>query len=288
VRIVTEDEAPVARPQGHHREGSIQFQMYFAGSDGSPGFYTVANTSFESYYTPRHRHNYDQIRFCLRGDLNYGRDKFVPEGWVGYFPEGTFYGPQNIQCSWEESPEVLTHQFGGASLQGFLSGRHLLPAYDELASAGRFEQGTYVWTEADGTERRQDGYEAAWAAATGQELVYPPGRYHEPVLMDPSAHRWRPTMVAGVSEKVLGVFGECETRIAFVRLEGGASFPFGGRNADVTLFSMDGPMRIDGADYMPRTGVQILAGETIEVTTANGCEIYVVHLPDLTRVQSVA
>jgi hypothetical protein len=281
MRIVTADQAPVIRPQGHHREGRIQFQSYFAGTEGELGYYTMNIASFESYFTPRHRHSYDQIRFCLSGSLNYGRNKAIPEGWIGYFPEGTHYGPQDIQCAWDDSPQVLTHQFGGASLQGFLTGRRLGPAYEALAKTGRFEGGNFVFVDRDGNEHRQDGYEAAFEKATGAPLVYPEGRYLEPLLLNPAAFRWRPSTTPDVSEKLLGVFGECETRIAFIRIEPGAQFSFGDKAADLTLFSMSGTMTINGVNYAPRTGVQISPFESLDVTSADGCEIYVVDLPNL-------
>jgi hypothetical protein len=284
MRIVTAEQAPTVRPQSHHREGSIEFQMYFAGAEESLGYYTMNIAGFESYYTPRHRHSYDQIRFCLSGSLNYGRNKEIPEGWIGYFPEGTHYGPQDIQCAWEDSPRVLTHQYGGASLQGFLTGQRLRPAYEALAESGRFEGGNYISVDSTGVERKQDGYEAAFEQATGAPLVYPEGRYSEPALLNPAAFRWRQTAESGVSEKVLGVFGECETRIAFVRLGAGATTSFGNRGADVTLFSMSGTMTIDGVDYPARTGVQVRAHETVTVSSAAGCEIYVVDLPDLSLI----
>jgi hypothetical protein len=282
--IVTSDEAPVGRPQGHHRDGSIQFTRYFDGSVDTPGYYTFMIAAFESYFTPRHRHNYDQIRYCLRGSLNYGRDRFIPEGWIGYFPEGTFYGPQDIQCTWENSPQVLTHQFGGASGQGFLSGRKLSSSYEALAARGRFEKGMFVSVGDDGKEHRQDGYEAAWAEAVGHQLAYPEGRFHEPVLMNPAAYRWRATDQLGVSEKVLGVFGEADIKISFLRLDPGAVVSLAVRSADSTLFSMSGEMQIAGATYPAHTGVKVEAGEEAHVGSAGGCEIYLVDLPNLTRI----
>ena len=49
-----------------------------------------------SYYTPRHRHNFDQIRMVMEGKFAYAGRKTMRQGSIGYFPEGTYYGPQNL------------------------------------------------------------------------------------------------------------------------------------------------------------------------------------------------
>src|SRR5437016_412877 len=43
--------------------------------------------------SPRHHHTFEQIRYVLGGEVEYA-GKTYGAGWLGYFPEGVFYGPQ--------------------------------------------------------------------------------------------------------------------------------------------------------------------------------------------------
>src|SRR4030088_2898167 len=47
----------------------------------------------DGYFTPRHRHNFDQIRYTLTGIQSTGLGDLAA-GECGYFPEGSHYGPQ--------------------------------------------------------------------------------------------------------------------------------------------------------------------------------------------------
>src|SRR5262249_57825962 len=46
-------------------------------------------------YSPRHRHNFDQVRFVVSGELEYGPLKCRPGDFI-YFPEGVFYGSTQL------------------------------------------------------------------------------------------------------------------------------------------------------------------------------------------------
>src|SRR5258707_897953 len=62
---------------------------------GAPGMTVEYSLSIvpEGYFTPRHRHNFDQIRYTLTGIQSTGFGDLGP-GEIGYFPEGAYYGPQ--------------------------------------------------------------------------------------------------------------------------------------------------------------------------------------------------
>ncbi|WP_326725661.1 hypothetical protein OHT59_45940 [Streptomyces sp. NBC_00243] len=75
------------------------------------------------FWMPRHRHNFEQIRLPVRSDMNLGHGLVLREGEVGYFPEGTAYGPQEDALGDAAPGErvQLVLQFGGASGCGFMS-----------------------------------------------------------------------------------------------------------------------------------------------------------------------
>jgi hypothetical protein len=54
-------------------------------------------------------HNFDQIRYVLKGKYPASPHKIMAEGSVAYFPESVHYGPQDRP----EGLEMMVIQFGG-------------------------------------------------------------------------------------------------------------------------------------------------------------------------------
>ena len=79
-----------------HPLGSILFKHLVQGEAESPdNFMYILGRQDGDFLMPRHRHNFDQIRLPIRGDMNIGRGMVLREGEVGYFAEGLAYGPQD-------------------------------------------------------------------------------------------------------------------------------------------------------------------------------------------------
>ncbi|HUI97793.1 MAG TPA: hypothetical protein VLX44_18700 [Xanthobacteraceae bacterium] len=173
----------------------------------------------DGYFTPRHRHNFDQIRYTLTGIQSTGLGDLAA-GEVGYFPEGSYYGPQKQ----EGECECLVLQYQGASGERLLSNEEMNATYDKLIRAGgKFENGVYKGFKPDGTPKNRDSYEAIWEAHEGRELAFPPPRYRDPVMMLAKNYRyWPDRRRAGVEVKHLGTFSEARTGIGFLRLAPGA------------------------------------------------------------------
>src|SRR5215469_12125755 len=123
-----------------HRSGRMSHKILFEGEEGSPDNYlfVLANEGSD-YYSPRHRHPWDQVRLCLEGSIPISRDLRIEAGEVGYFPEGVPYGPQ------EGGPDRLTLvlQVGGSSGLGYLSARQMREARAALGAEGVFEGGVF-------------------------------------------------------------------------------------------------------------------------------------------------
>ena len=83
MRVVrTEDAKQVGAERKRVRVGSLQNVWLGRGTPGTANnyFFTSATTQSD-YHTPRHRHNFEQIRVQLRGEFDYERDgKMVPLG----------------------------------------------------------------------------------------------------------------------------------------------------------------------------------------------------------------
>ena len=177
----------------------------------------------DGYFTPRHKHNFDQIRYTLSGEQSTGLGDLAA-GECGYFPEGSYYGPQKQdgECA------CLVLQFQGASGEHLLTNEEMNATYEKLlAAGGRFENGIYKGFKPDGTPKNKDSYEAIWEAHEGRDLEFPPERFRQPVMMLTNNYRfWPDRKTPGVSIKHLGAFGEARTAIFFQRLAPGDARAF--------------------------------------------------------------
>jgi hypothetical protein len=191
----------------------------------------------DGYFTPRHRHNFDQIRYTLSGLQSTGLGDLAA-GECGYFPEGSYYGPQKQegQC------ECLVLQFQGASGEHLLSNEEMNATHEKLLkSGGKFENGVYKGFKPDGSPKNKDSYEAIWEEHEGRELEFPPPRYREPVMMLTRNYRfWPDRQRPGIEIKHLGTFSEARTGIRFLRITPGAELPAGIQEDAELLFLVEG------------------------------------------------
>lgn len=244
---------------GSMREGKLDQKHLLFGEDGSPNNYdlNMGVTGGGGWRTPRHRHNFDQIRYVIEGALPYTESEVLEQGWVGYFPESVYYGPQERA----EGLRTMVLQCGGASGAGYLSVAQREATNLELAKTGEFKKGLYHYTDENGVARTKDGSEAIFEHATGGKLKFATPRYTDVVAMNPAAYEWLPQGENGVWEKWLGSFTERDLRIGFVRLDAGAVYQAGLFPSIEILFQINGQVTAGGEKYGPETGYEFLANE---------------------------
>ena len=64
-----------------YRGGTFHFRSLMEGEEGSvDNFRLGMGKSSADFYSPRHRHNFEQIRFVLDGELSFGRDGTMTPG----------------------------------------------------------------------------------------------------------------------------------------------------------------------------------------------------------------
>ncbi len=265
-------------PVSGHRSGGIDFKRLLKGRPGSPGNFefSLVRTA-PGYYTPRHRHNFDQVRFCLAGAMNYSPGKDLEAGSVGYFPEGTFYGPQSETV---ESVTLLL-QMGGAAGFGFMSYDQLNDGYQRLCDYGSFDRGVFTRSSPDGRTVRKDSYEAVWEHVMRREVEYPAPRYEEPIVMYPRNFKWM-SAGGGFETRRIGGFGERGLELSFVRGPRGARHTVTNIAAPELLFLAGGLMkasRYDGwIDAQSAIALDAAdAGTTFELV--EDTEMFVIRLP---------
>lgn len=265
---------------GTMREGILTQKHLLFGIDGSPNNYdlNMGRTGAGGWRTPRHRHNFDQIRYVIKGHLPYGEeeDKVLHEGWVGYFPESIHYGPQERV----EGLETMVLQFGGASGFGYLSVAQREAVNAEMNKEGEFKKGMFHYTDDQGNACSRDGSEAIFERATGSQLTFAAPRYEHVVAMNPEAYEWVPIKTEGVAVKWLGTFTERNTRIGFVRLDKGATWGGGAEPSIQILFVTKGRVEVEGKEYGPHTGFEFLANEgPVAIRASEQTEIFCTLLP---------
>ncbi len=255
------------------REGVIRACRILEGEPGADN-YSLKLVNIEGdFFSPRHRHNFDQIRIQLEGQFDYDKDGCFTPGSVGYFPEGTRYGPQTSSgVTWN-----LLLQFGGASGSGYTAESEEERAAGELKQQGAFEKGVFTRYKEDGTKVNQDAYEAIWEHIHGRPLVYPKERYERPVFMNSGHFDWVSVPgQPGVCSKLMGVFSELETKIAFFKLEAGSVLPLEARSF---YFVLSGTGQAAGQAVGRHTTLALGSGEASSLSAQTGLECVQLRLP---------
>lgn len=244
---------------GSMREGVLDQKFLLMGEDDSPNNYllNVGLTGSGGWGTPRHRHNFDQIRYVLKGKYPAAPHKIMGEGSVGYFPESVHYGPQDRP----EGLEMMVIQFGGASGSGFLSTPKREEANERLKKKGEFKNGVFTWFDEKGQKHNMDGSAACFEEATGKKLEFAEPRYDDVIMMIPEASAWVPATAPGVSTKLLGTFTERDMRIGMIKLDAGATFNTGKRTSIEVLFMSKGSISVGGKTYGDKTGIELLPSD---------------------------
>ena len=256
------------------REGKFLQKQLAKGLPGSADNFLLqlVNTGGD-FFSPRHRHNFEQFRFQIEGDGGFDRDGTMTPGTVGYFPEGTRYGPQT------NKGELLTLvlQFGGASGNGYMSEEELSEAVRQLRAYGEFKSGVFHARPESG-RKNQDAYEACWEHHFKRKMSYPSERYHGPVFMNSAAFAWVPVEgQAGVEQRVLGHFDELGTGVCFVKLAAGAAYRAKGRRL---YFALSGAGTAGGDHWTRMDVLQTGTGEPHEIKAKAAAEFYVILLPE--------
>ena len=281
MQIVHAEDLPWSERQERHREGSLAFRNLFQGEEGDPNnFRLVLSKNSGEYKSPRHRHNFDQVRFCVRGAASIAPGKSLEEGDVGYFPEGVFYGPQDDQGG---DRVTLVFQGGGASGLGYMSAAQLRRGTEELEKLGAFSGGRFI---RQGSAQSRDSYEAIWEHVMGRPIAYPDGRYEDAVLVRTKAFAWR-EITPGVAQRALGAFTERGVRLDMLRIEAGARAIAGEAGAMSLVFVTLGSGALGEASqagaYKAWTCLRLEKDETLALCAAERSEALVITLPWISR-----
>ena len=259
-----------------HRAGTMAHKVLFEGEEGSPdNFVLVLAKEGGDYFSPRHRHPWDQVRLCLEGSVPIGPGLSVDAGEVAYFPEGVEYGPQEGGA---ERIELLL-QFGGASGQGYLSAAQMRNAREELSKKGAFDGGEYKRKNGKNGKARkhEDAYEAIWRHVTDKPLAYPEPRYKAPIVMRASNFAWGES-AAGVRKKLVGFFLDRCLALDFIGLDPAAAWTAEPNGSRRLIFVRSGDGCLGGEPYLAQTAVRLDDDDTVTFTATSATEMFVISV----------
>lgn len=267
IRVIDVESVPMIA-RAHVRAGGFSSRRLLDGQQGTPGNFSLQlSLTPDTYFSPRHRHNFDQVRYQIEGEFDFASDGVMKPGSVAYFPEGTHYGPQSSSSR----SLTLVLQFGGASGNGYMSTEEYDRAAAQLRERGTFANGAFSVVTPEGRKINKDAYEAVWEQVNGRPLVYPAERYSRPVFMEPQNFAWMPIEgQPGASCKCLGEFSERRTRIALYRIERDARLSLTGHSiyfvASGAGVAAGHDFRQHGTIYMESEGsANISARQTVEL-----------------------
>lgn len=276
--VVTESAKMEWAAKSTPRKGTNRWkQLAKGGAPGSPWNFEFNLYQFEAgYETPRHRHNFEQMRFALTGNMTYAPKKVMSPGSLTYFPEAAYYGPQVAP----DTSNILVLQYGGASGQGYISLEQMMEARAELANTGTFDGGIYKYTDAEGRSHNLDGYEACWQHIKGEPVKFVKPRITEPVKFELAAHEWTESDLTGLQERFLASLTERHTTARVVRAASDTTVVFE-PDQRVLLFTLAGDMTVDGATCGPETAL-FSEGQRTEIAAHAGWESLMITLPSTT------
>jgi len=259
--------------RAHARGGVFRYYELLHGREGAPdNLYLSIGVLSGDFVSPRHRHNFDQVRFQLEGSFDFAAEGRMDPGSIAYFPEGTRYGPQK---SLSETSKTLVLQFGGASGNGYLSEARFQKGLAELKTQGTFENGVFTREKPGGGKINQDAYEAVWEHVNRRSLVYPKERYQRPVFATPAHFDWVPSG-PGTARRLVGVFSERGTQLAFHRVEAGSRLALEDHSIG---FVCSGSGEVAGKPWRKWSTLYLERGERAELRAAERAEVLQIGLP---------
>jgi hypothetical protein len=277
MKMVHIDELPVKYRQSRGREGTTQSSLIMTGDDpNKPDNFSFRIIRAEAdRFSPRHHHNFAQFYYVLEGEPSFGPNANLQPGWLGYVPEGTWYGPL------KGPPHTLiVLQHGGPSGLGIIGFDQHTEAFEALKKTGVFEKGIYRPTPGPGETalKAQDSYEAIWEHIRKRPAVYPEPQYGSSILINTNIFPWASMPdFPGVQERAFGTFTSCKYGAAGYELEPGANFVAAGRGMYIVLC---GRGSIAEGTFRKLTCLFLDTGERETFCAAETTEILFLGLPD--------
>lgn len=236
------------------------------------GYYarlTKFHEGAETFTAPRHRHDFEQLRFGVSGHQIFGPDLESDAGDVIYFPSAAYYGPEIITGA-----EQLLLQWS----RKWVTREQQRAAMVALKEKGTFgEHGFYRTVDENGNVREVDGMQAVWEYTYRQPLVLGEPRYPVPIKMNPDSFDW--VKQGGLARKTLGRFTEHDVTVEMVRWDGQRAAHRLNANRTTMAWIIQGSVDVGGQVWGPRTAIFSDYAETTDLIGERESEVVCFGFP---------
>ena len=270
--FVLETETMEWEPVTKNPRGGIVVRKFLREAEASDGIgYTADLVRYESgevFTTPRHNHNFDQLRFTLSGAPDYGQDLIAPPGAITFFPAGAYYGPQTI-----DTAEILLVQWS----EDWVTREVSNAAYSALAEKGEFKDGFFIAHDAQGNQVKKDAVNAMWEEALGREISTPAPKIPACVIMNPDAYAWR-EIRNGVKIRDLGHLTDLDFNPVQYQVEAGGAVELGAERTHIVWVG-SGEVELGDRVVGGRTAVFCDQGESLRFSGKSTAVVTVFGMP---------
>jgi len=260
---------------GKHRGPGLKMKsLAFRGDGRGNNLWLSLSEMEDGWFSPRHRHNFDQIRSVLDGETGF-TEWNLQAGECAYFPAGVHYGAQEQHGS----ALLLTLQFPGADGDYYLTPEHVEQTVAALRAEnpefGRNGKGV------DRQGRERDSYEIVWETHQGHPVRYPNSDLTGPVLFD----RDDPVVDDHITGGDVTLVGRIDSNgLRVLRVTSTGPLRIRPANPTATEFWIleKGAIALDGRERRPLTVIQLLAGATgLDLDVIEPVTFTVMRLPEL-------
>lgn len=261
---------------GRHRGAGLKTKsLPFRGDGRGNNLWLSLSEMEDGWYSPRHRHNFDQIRYVLDGETGF-TDWDLHAGECAYFPAGVHYGPQ-VQHG---SALLFTLQFPGSGGDYYLAPDQVEQTVARLRAAdpefGRNGKGV------DRQGRERDSYEIVWETHQGHPVRYPDSDLAGPVLLNRNESVVDGHIFTGGDVTPVGRIDSNGLQVLRVTIAGSLSVAPARPTATEFWILEQGAIALDGRERRPLTVIQLLAGATgLDLDVIEPARFTVLQLPEL-------
>jgi quercetin dioxygenase-like cupin family protein len=260
---------------GRHRGPGLKMKsLAFRGDGRGNNLWLSLSEMEDGWYSPRHMHNFDQIRYVLAGETGFTKWD-LHAGECAYFPAGVSYGPQEQHGS----AVLLTLQFPGAGGQHYLTPEQVEETVAQMrAEDPQFGTGG-KGTNKDGRER--DSYEIVWETHQKTPVSYPAAGHDSPMRFD-SSEPLSDDHLAGGDVTLIGAVESNGLQVLRVRSADSLRIePVAATRTEFWILE-EGAVEVDSRELRPLSVIQLQAGApACDVTVREAARFTVIRLPEL-------
>jgi quercetin dioxygenase-like cupin family protein len=262
---------------GKHRGPGLKMKSLAFRTDGRGNNLWLSLAEMEDgWYSPRHKHNFDQFRYVLDGETGF-TEWDLHAGECAYFPAGAYYGPQE-----QHGTAILfTLQFPGETGEYYLTPEQVEDTVRQLrASDPTFGQGGKGF---DSNGRERDSYEIVWETHQKTAISYPASQFPGPFLLSGN-ETITDEALAGSDVRLKGEVASNGLKVLRVQATGPLRIEPASPDSTEFWILEKGAIEIGDRTLNPLSVIQLLAGAPRTDAVAEPEAIFtVVRLPRLAR-----